>query len=55
MQGRLPLTARLALFFTAVAALVVLGLGWLFMTAAVGHFAELDHAALQDKKHLIEK
>ena len=54
MQGRLPLTARLALFFTAVAALVVLGLGWLFMTAAVGHFAELDHAALQDKKHLIE-
>jgi two-component system heavy metal sensor histidine kinase CusS len=54
MPRRLPLTARLALFFTAVAALVVLGLAWLFMTAADRHFAELDQAALQDKKHLIE-
>ncbi|WP_188450261.1 heavy metal sensor histidine kinase [Arenimonas maotaiensis] len=54
MPGRLPLTARLGLFFTAVAVLVVLGLGWLFITAADRHFAELDHAALQDKKHLIE-
>lgn len=54
MMSRLPLTARLALFFTAVAAMVVLGLGWLFMTATDRHFIELDQIAMQDKKHLIE-
>jgi two-component system heavy metal sensor histidine kinase CusS len=51
--SRLSLTRRLSLFFTLVAASVVLGLGGLFMAAADRHFIELDHGALQDKQHLI--
>lgn len=53
MLRHLSLTRRLTLFFTLVAASVVLGLGGLFMTAADRHFIELDRSALQDKQHLI--
>ena len=52
--GRLPLTQRLTLLFTAVAASVVLGLGALFLVETERHFVELDRVALQDKQHLIE-
>lgn len=54
MAQALSLTSRLTLFFTGVAAAVVLGLSWLFMVAADQHFLELDRAALLDKQHLIE-
>ena len=53
--GRLPLTRRLTLFFTAVAASVVLGLGVMFLVATGRHFVALDRIALQDKQHLIEE
>ena len=53
--GRLPLTQRLTLLFTAVAASVVLGLGALFLVETERHFVELDRMALQDKQHLIEE
>ena len=53
--GRLPLTQRLTLLFTAVAASVVLGLGALFLIETERHFVELDRMALQDKQHLIEE
>ena len=53
--GRLPLTQRLTLLFTAVAASVVLGLGALFLVETERHFIELDRMALQDKQHLIEE
>jgi two-component system heavy metal sensor histidine kinase CusS len=48
------LTHRLAIFFTMVAAAVVLGLGVLFLVATEGHFLELDQITLKDKQHLIE-
>jgi len=51
--SRLSLTRRLTIFFTLVAAGVVLGLGGLCMTAADHHFVDLDRVVLQDKKHLI--
>lgn len=54
MLRGLSLTWRLTLFFTGAAAVVVLGLGWLFMAATERHFVELDRTALEDKKHLIE-
>ena len=54
LLSRLSLTRRLSLFFTLVAASVVLGLGGLFMTAADRHFIELDRSVLQDKRHLID-
>lgn len=54
-KGKLSLTSRLALFFTAVAAAVVLGLGGLFLVVTEKHFVELDRMTLQDKRHLIEK
>jgi two-component system heavy metal sensor histidine kinase CusS len=50
----LSLTSRLTIFFTLVAAAIVLGLGALFFAAAERHFAELDRTTLQDKQHLIE-
>ena len=53
--GRLPLTQRLTLLFTAVAASVVLGLGALFLVETERHFVELDRMALQDKQHMIEE
>ncbi len=53
--GRLPLTQRLTLFFTMVAAVVVLGLGILFLVATGRHFVALDRATLQEKQHLIEE
>ena len=53
--GKLSLTRRLTLFFTVVAAVVVLGLGGLFLVEAERHFVELDRMALQDKQHLIEE
>ena len=52
--GRLPLTQRLTLLFTAVAASVVLGLGALFLVESERHFVELDRMALQNKQRLIE-
>ena len=54
-KGKLSLTSRLALFFTSVAAAVVLGLGGLFLVVTEKHFVELDRMTLQDKRHLIEK
>ena len=53
--GRLPLTRRLTLLFTTAAALVVLGLGALFLVEIERHFVELDRMVLQDKQHLIEE
>ena len=53
--GRLPLTQRLTLLFTAVAASVVLGLGALFLVETERHFVELDQITLEDKRHLIEE
>lgn len=53
MLHRLPLITRLTFFFTAVAAAVVLGLGWLVMSAADQHFDDLDRFALENKRHLI--
>lgn len=53
--SRLPLTQRLTLLFTVVAAAVVLGLGILFLIATGRHFVALDHIALQEKQHLIEE
>ena len=53
--GRLPLTRRLTLFFTVVAASVVLGMGIMFLVATGRHFVALDRIALQDKQHLIEE
>lgn len=54
MFRNLSLTSRLTIFFTLVAASVVLGLGWIFMASADRHFLDLDRIALEDKKHLIE-
>ncbi|ABM42869.1 heavy metal sensor signal transduction histidine kinase [Acidovorax sp. JS42] len=53
--SRLPLTQRLTLLFTVVAAAVVLGLGVMFLVATGQHFVALDRIALQDKQHLIEE
>ncbi|SEA57222.1 heavy metal sensor histidine kinase [Acidovorax soli] len=53
--GRLPLTQRLTLFFTVVAASVVLGLGILFLVETGRHFVALDRITLQEKQHLIEE
>ncbi|GAB2464057.1 sensor histidine kinase [Comamonas humi] len=54
-MGKLSLTRRLTLFFTVVAAMVVLGLGALFLRETGRHFVELDQMVLQDKRHLIEE
>lgn len=54
MWRSLSLTSRLTFFFTAVAAALVLALGYLFMQAAEEHFVDLDRSALSDKKQLIE-
>lgn len=48
------LTQRLTVFFTVLAAAIVLGLGFLFFQATARHFVELDRAILLDKRHLIE-
>lgn len=53
--GRLSLTRRLSLLFTALAAAVVLGLGAMFLIVTERHFVELDRMTLQDKRHLIEE
>ena len=53
--GKLSLTRRLTLFFTVVAAAVVLGLGGLFLVEIEQHFVEMDRMALQEKRHLIEE
>ena len=53
MLRALSLTTRLTLFFTLVAAGIVLGLGALFVVAAEEHFLDLDRMALQDKQHVI--
>lgn len=53
MLHTLSLTRRLALFFTVACAVLVLGLGLLFMVATQRHFVELDEAALHDKGHLV--
>lgn len=54
MFRRLSLTSRLTIFFIALASSVILGLALLFMLEADRHFVDLDSAALDDKKHLIE-
>ena len=53
--GRLSLTRRLTLFFTAIAALVVLGLGGLFLAETRHHFVELDRMLLDDKRLQVEE
>ena len=53
MLRSMSLTTRLTLFFTGVAASIVLGLSVLFVVAAEDHFQDLDRMALQDKQHLI--
>lgn len=53
--GKLSLIRRLTLFFTVVAASVVLGLGILFLVETERHFVVLDRMALQGKQHLIEE
>jgi two-component system heavy metal sensor histidine kinase CusS len=50
----LSLTQRLTVFFTVLAAVIVLGLGLVFIQATARHFVDLDRAALQDKQHLIK-
>ncbi len=55
MFRSLSLTSRLTIFFTLVAAVVVLGLGAILHIATERHFVELDHMALKDKQHLIEE
>jgi two-component system heavy metal sensor histidine kinase CusS len=54
MLRGLSLTSRLTLFFTVVAATVVIGLGWLLMAAAERHFMELDRIILNEKKYIIK-
>ena len=53
--SRLTLTARLTALYTLVSAGVLLGLGWLTVTAMTAHFVELDQATLHDKVHLIQE
>jgi two-component system heavy metal sensor histidine kinase CusS len=53
-KAKLSLTQRLTLFFTTVAAVMVLALGYLFLLEAQRHFVELDKTTLQEKRHLIE-
>jgi two-component system, OmpR family, heavy metal sensor histidine kinase CusS len=52
---RLPLTARLTVLFTGVAALVLLGLGALVAWSTARHFVELDQMYLHDKVHFVDK
>ena len=54
MLRTLSLTSRLTIFFIALASSVILGLALLFMLEADRHFVDLDSAALDDKKHLVE-
>lgn len=51
--ARLSLTQRLTLFFSVIAALVVIGLGALFLIETEHHFVTLDTMALQEKQQLI--
>ncbi len=55
MLQHLSLTARLTLFFTIMAGVVVFGVGLLFMHEADQHFIDLDRMTLLDKQHLIEE
>ncbi|MEJ5898363.1 heavy metal sensor histidine kinase [Aquabacterium sp. G14] len=55
MLRHLSLTSRLTVFFTIVAATVVLGLGYLLLLATDQHFKELDRTTLEDKQHLIDE
>lgn len=52
MFRSLSLTSRLTLFYTAVAAAIVLGLGVFIMFAIDRHFVDLDRVTLQDKQSL---
>lgn len=54
LRARLSLTARLTIFFAAMASFVVLGLGTLVFLAVNQHFADMDHEALAEKRLLIE-
>ncbi|EHR73133.1 heavy metal sensor kinase [Burkholderiales bacterium JOSHI_001] len=54
MLRALSLTQRLTVFFTVLAAVIVLGLGLVFIQATERHFVDLDRGALQDKKYLIK-
>lgn len=55
MLRHLSLTSRLTVFFTIVAATVVLGLGYFLLLATDQHFKELDRTTLEDKQHLIDE
>lgn len=54
MLRGLSLTQRLTVFFTVLAAAIVLGLGLVFIQATARHFVDLDRGTLQDKRRLIE-
>ena len=52
---RLTLTTRLTALFTLSSALVLLGFGWITMSAIERHFEDLDRSTLQDKFRLIRE
>ena len=53
MPRSLSLTSRLTLFFTLLSAVIVLGLGVIFLVASERHFIVLDDIVLQDKQRLV--
>lgn len=55
MLRSLSLTSRLTLFFTLLSAVILLGLGVIFLVASERHFIVLDDIVLQDKQRLLGK
>ena len=53
MLRSLSLTSRLTLFFTLLSAVILLGLGVIFLVASERHFIVLDDIVLQDKQRLV--
>lgn len=53
--ARLPLTTRLTVLFTLVAAAVLLGFGAIVVWSTERHFVHIDRIYLDDKAHLVEK
>ncbi len=52
---QLPLTARLTVLFTLIAATVLLGFWAIVVWATERHFVDIDQIYLDDKVHLVEK
>lgn len=53
--ARLPLTTRLTVLFTLVAAAILLGFGAIVVWSTERHFVHIDRIYLDDKAHLVEK